>query len=331
MEVGSIYGSYYETAKSYKGVKKKDNQDVSGTYAGFADKVIEKNSVSPKDMTLQEYKEYFKEKMNGLYTHPSQRNMNDVIDITDAAYRRMQTDPEYEKKILDAIAKNKAVNFGGYIPVIAYTRVDDTWEKCYGYTQGMKENVGYTGSTSAKGADIGHRKKARQKELLEEYLEKRAQVKQFEKKVLDEKIEKQDLSEAKEMELFKKEFYDDLSKITIHKTLNNVAINISEAGFKAMKDNPEYREKILSLLQRDLGSSLAPRNCSGVFTIGATLNEYRGDSWPVGYDSGFYARSKNSFYKKVSEKKDRQKELQEKQFKKRMQIKQFERQLFFEQ
>ena len=129
-----------------------------------------------------------------------------------------------------------------------------------------------------------------------------------------------ELSEAEEMEIFKKEFYEDLSKITIHKTLNNVAINISEAGFKAMKDDPQYREKILSLLKRDLGSSLA-RNCSAVFTVGATIKEYRGDSWPVGYDSEFYARSQNSFYKKTSSKKDSQKELLEEYLEKRAQVK----------
>ena len=129
-----------------------------------------------------------------------------------------------------------------------------------------------------------------------------------------------ELSEAEEMEIFKKEFYEDLSKITIHKTLNNVAINISEAGFKAMKDDPQYREKILSLLKRDLGSSLA-RNCSAVFTVGATIKEYRGDSWPVGYDSEFYARSQNSFYKKTSGKKDSQKELLEEYLEKRAQVK----------
>lgn len=145
-------------------------------------------------------------------------------------------------------------------------------------------------------------------------------VNSTEKFALEKTSGTQELSEAEEMELFKKEFYEDLSKITIHKTLNNVAINISEAGFKAMKDDPAYREKILSLLQRDLGSSLA-RNCSAVFTVGATLSEYRGDSWPVGYDSEFYARSQNSFFKKTSEKKDRQKELLEEYLEKRAQAK----------
>ena len=196
MAISGVGQNYYQnsvvTTKSTKGVNSTEKAD------SFAGKVAEKSSVSPEDMTLEEYKKYFNEKMNSLYTHPSQRNMNDVIDITDAAYKRMQTDPEYEKKILDGIAKNKAVNFGGNIPVISYTRIDDTWEKCYGYTRGMKENVGYTGGSSAKGGnDAVRQKKARQKELLEEYLEKRARMKKFQQEALDEKIAKQDLERSR--------------------------------------------------------------------------------------------------------------------------------------
>ena len=185
MEVGTVYGSYYG-AKAYEGVRKEEKR----ADAGFAGKVAEKGAVSPKDMTLEEYKAYFNEKMNSLYVHPSQKNRNEVIDITDAAYKRMQTDPEYEKKILDALAKNWAVDFGGYIPEISYMHIDDTWEKCSGYTQGMKENVGYSGSSSAKRTDAGREKKARQKELLEEYLEKRAQAKRQQQELLDEKVAK---------------------------------------------------------------------------------------------------------------------------------------------
>ena len=131
----------------------------------------------------------------------------------------------------------------------------------------------------------------------------------------------QELSEAEEMELFKKEFYEDLSKVTNHRTVSNAAVNISEAAFKAMKEDPQYREKVLSLIQRDWGDSYAPRNCSVLITVGATLNEYRADSWPVGYDSEFDVRSQNSFYKRTSEKKDRQKELLEEYLEKRAQAK----------
>ena len=191
MSVNGIGQNYYHN--NVATVRSTKNVNSPGKNDGFAGKVTEKSSVSPEDMTLEEYKAYFYEKMNSLYTHPSQRNRNDIIDITDAAYKRMQTDPEYEKKILDALAVNKAVNFGNYIPQIAYTHIDDTWEKCYGYTQGMKENVGYTGGSSAKGRnDAGSRKKARQKELLEEYLEKRAQVKKLQQEILNEKIAKQE-------------------------------------------------------------------------------------------------------------------------------------------
>lgn len=172
MDVGSVYGSYYETAKSYMGLRKEEKQ------AGFAEKVTDKSQVSSEDMTLEEYKAYFNEKMDALYTHPSQRNMNWVIDITDAAYKRMQTDPEYEQKILDALAKNKAVDFGGNIPQIAYTHVDSTWEGCYGYTKGMKENDSYTKGISSKHENNVKKKneKDRKKQILEEYIEEQIQA-----------------------------------------------------------------------------------------------------------------------------------------------------------
>lgn len=146
-------------------------------------------------------------------------------------------------------------------------------------------------------------------------------VNSTEKFALEKTGETKELSEAEEMELFKKEFYEDLSRVTNHRTVSNAAVNISEAAFKAMKDDPQYREKVLSLIQRDWGDSYAPRNCSVLITVGATLNEYRADSWPVGYDSEFDVRSQNSFYKRTSEKKDRQKELLEEYLEKRMQAK----------
>ena len=88
-----------------------------------------------------------------------------------------------------------------------------------------------------------------------------------------------ELSEAEEMAIFKKEFYAEIDKIPRNRTITNVAINISEEAFKNMKDDPEYREKILSALKRDLTSSFAPLEASMVLTVGATAKDYRGDSW----------------------------------------------------
>ena len=175
MGISGIGQNYYHnnvaTARNTK------NVNSTGKNDGFAGKVTEKNPVSPEDMTFEEYKAYFNEKMDALSTHPSQRNMNWVIDITDAAYKRMQTEPEYEQKILDALAKNKAVDFGSNIPQIAYTHVDGTWEGCYGYTKGMKENDSYIkGNSSKHENNVKKKKEDRNKELLEEYVEKRIQA-----------------------------------------------------------------------------------------------------------------------------------------------------------
>ena len=175
MGISGIGQNYYHnnvaTARNTK------NVNSTGKNDGFAGKVTEKNPVSPEDMTFEEYKAYFNEKMDALYTHPSQRNMNWVIDITDAAYKRMQTEPEYEQKILDALAKNKAVDFGSNIPQIAYSHVDGTWEGCYGYTKGMKENDSYIkGNSSKHENNVKKKKEDRNKELLEEYVEKRIQA-----------------------------------------------------------------------------------------------------------------------------------------------------------
>ena len=114
-----------------------------------------------------------------------------------------------------------------------------------------------------------------------------------------------EVSEAEEMESFKKEFYAELEKIPKNGTIVNLAVNISEEAFENMKADPEYRAKILSVLRRDLTSSFAPTKASLLITVGATVQDYRGDSWSDFHDdSEFNMRSQNSFYKKTSEKKD---------------------------
>ena len=140
-----------------------------------------------------------------------------------------------------------------------------------------------------------------------------------------------ELSEAEEMAAFKKEFYAELERIPKNRTITNLAVNISEEAFKNMKDDPEYRAKIMSALQRDLTSSFAPLKASLLITVGATEKDYRGDSWSgPNNDSEFFARSQNSFYKRTSEKKDRQKELLEEYLEKRAQAKRQQQELLDE-
>lgn len=130
------------------------------------------------------------------------------------------------------------------------------------------------------------------------------------------------LSEVEEMAVFKKEFYAELEKIPRDRTIANVAINISEEAFKNMKNDPQYKEKVLSLIKRDMTGSVAPApNCSMVITVGATSKDYRADGWSINNDSEFYTRSKNSFYKKTSKQTDQQQEILEEYLEKHMQVK----------
>ena len=142
-----------------------------------------------------------------------------------------------------------------------------------------------------------------------------------EKFALEKTESTKELSEAEEMEIFKKEFYEELSKITNHRTVSNAAVNVSEAAFKAMKDDPEYKQQVLNWIKHDLGASYGYRNASVMLTVGRTLEECRGDAWPVSADSEFGIRSQDSFYKRTSDKKDKQKELLEEYLEKRAQVK----------
>ena len=156
-------------------------------------------------------------------------------------------------------------------------------------------------------------------------------VNNTEKFALEKTESTRELSEAEEMAIFKKEFYAEIDKIPKDRTIANVAINISEEAFKNMKADPKYREQMLSVIRRDMTGSVAPApDCSMVITVGATAKDYRADGWSVNNDSEFYARSQNSFYKKTSVKKDRQKELLEEYLKKRAQAKKQQQELLDE-
>ena len=156
-------------------------------------------------------------------------------------------------------------------------------------------------------------------------------VNNAEKFALEKTGNTKELSEAEEMELFKKEFYAELDRIPKNRTITNLAVNISEEAFKNMKADPEYRAKIMSALQRDLTSSFAPLKASLLITVGATEKDYRGDSWSgPNNDSEFYACSQDSFYKKTSGQKDRNKELLEEYLEKRAQAKRQQQELLDE-
>ena len=165
--------------------------------SSFSAMLSQKYFVHPKDMTLAEYKLYFHEKMKQLYTHPSQKRLDWFIDITDAAYRRMQNDPVYERQGLQFLAQAKSTNYGSRVPRFGLIHIDDTWEKSYGYTYGLQDDERARRAAARKRLKAQQAKKARRKKLLKEYLNKKAQAKRLQAQLLNAKLSKQRLEHAR--------------------------------------------------------------------------------------------------------------------------------------
>ena len=133
------------------------------------------------------------------------------------------------------------------------------------------------------------------------------------------------------MEEYKQYIYNKISQIPMHPTRagESISVTISEAGFEAMKNDPEYEAWVLNDLQ--VGWSQPDKwsgICGGAFSTiyyGASKEECHAEMWSVGYNNGnggkiFNDKSKNSFWERRIE--DQVKEQQEK---KRLQKKQAER------
>ncbi len=103
---------------------------------------------STAEMTMDEYKAYLEEKLAAIPWHPNRYNDEESITITDAGWERLKTDPEYEKKLLDDIAIDRAyysplLGTGGTYCTrkIGATEVEYegwSWSKQYGF--GSAEN-----------------------------------------------------------------------------------------------------------------------------------------------------------------------------------------------
>ena len=94
------------------------------------------------------------------------------------------------------------------------------------------------------------------------------------------------------MEEYKQYIYNKISKIPMHPTRagESISVTISEAGFEAMKNDPEYEAWVLNDLQ--VGWSQPDKwsgICGGAFSTiyyGASKEECHAEMWSAGYNNG---------------------------------------------
>lgn len=96
--------------------------------------------------------------------------------------------------------------------------------------------------------------------------------------------------------------------VSASQKLNSVSVNITEEGFEAMKNDPEYESWVLDTLGKDFAYNDPWAGYSGgryvVHHFGATKEEYRGQSWSMDNGVGkslFEADAKKGFWQKRSE------------------------------
>lgn len=118
------------------------------------------------------------------------------------------------------------------------------------------------------------------------------------------------------MEEYKQYIHDKISQIPMHPTRmqESISINISESGFEAMKNDPEYEAWVLNDLrigwaQPDRWSGV----CGGAYSTiyyGATKEECHAEMWSAGFQNGsgkslFDSKAKDSFWERRVEQKKR--------------------------
>ena len=133
------------------------------------------------------------------------------------------------------------------------------------------------------------------------------------------------------MEEYKQYIHDKISQIPMHPTRmsESISIHISEAGFEAMKNDPEYEAWVLN----DLRTGWAQPDrwagiCGGAYSTiyyGATKEECHAEMWSAGYQNGsgkslFDSKAKDSFWERRAErKKQMEARIKKQQEKKRIQ------------
>lgn len=144
------------------------------------------------------------------------------------------------------------------------------------------------------------------------------------------------------MEEYKQYIYDKISQLPMHPTRMNetISITISDAGFEAMKNDPEYEAWVLNDLQVGWAQ---PDNwsgiCGGAFSTiyyGATKEECHAEMWCAGYQNGngkrlYEDKSENSFWERRVERKRRLEEQYEELQEKKILAKRMAQEQYYEE
>ncbi len=139
------------------------------------------------------------------------------------------------------------------------------------------------------------------------------------------------------MEEYKEYIYDTIAGLRMHPSQyrNTVSVYISDAGFEAMKNDPEYEAWVLDTLKKNFSFNdpWGPMNGGNyvVHSFGATKEEYHGYSQPKESRKSFRKKMEENYWE---ERRKRRKELNKKYYEELMErkamIRRLQQKLFIE-
>lgn len=124
------------------------------------------------------------------------------------------------------------------------------------------------------------------------------------------------------LESYKQQVMEKISQLPMSASsrMENISVQISDEGFEAMKNDPEYEAWVLDTLKKNFvfQNPWTPV-CGGGYVIhrfGATKEDYRGESWFPGYRGGqgaaiYKEKAKDSFWEQRVENHKKRMELQQ--------------------
>lgn len=151
-----------------------------------------------------------------------------------------------------------------------------------------------------------------------DFLSMAAQLRASESSATPAASEKEDMG----MEAYKQSIWEKISNLPMSSSsqMQSISIQISDAGFEAMKDDPEYEAWVLDTLAQDFRFENPWTSvCGGGYVVhhfGATKDQYHGESWYPGYMGGqgaalFDKKSEKSFWEQRMENHEKYMRLQQ--------------------
>ncbi len=354
--------------RTYSNFMKYSKADGQTKATSFSDMLVEKSTagksvseagnvstVSTKDMTMEEYKQYIYDRISQIPKHPTRMSESISINISDAGFEAMKNDPEYEAWVLNDLRTGWAQPdrwagvCGGAYSTIYYGA---TKEECHaemwsaGYQNGSGKSL-FDGRVK----DSFRERRTEQRKRMEEQLKKEREEKALREGTdvfgknsfsawvgdmvvsqppsyfgftYDTSISNKSKEEMT-MDEYKQWVMNEMSEMPVsnwyRSTCVGGALTITEECFERMKTDPEWEKTVLGMVRKMYScTGIMGTKMIGYQVIGATPEQCYGEGIPVKNGSSLSADNDESWWKKRHKRMKERMEEREEEVAKRAQM-----------